>query len=776
MTRRDILLPWALLLLALVVLFHRLLAGDVLFWGLPSLQFYPWRHYAFEQLAGGHLPAWNPYLGAGAPLLANYQTALFYPPNLLLLLLPDPYAMSVIALLHVIWAGIGMWLFTGALDLPAFGRGISTLAYALCGYLIARVGSFPTADAGAWLPWLFWLAHRVLTGHRLSDMGWLALAFGMQLLAGHAQTAWYSAVGIGLYVLWQALWNLRVHPARQPIIVLSMAGLGLILGAGIAAVQLVPTAEYLMESHRSSGLDYDTLANLSYHPLRLTTLFSPNFYGTPVDGSYLTSGKGAFFEDAAYIGFIPVISALAAIWGWLRLRRRTDEPRGAAFASIPFWAGLALLALVLGMGKNTPLFRLLYNYVPTFDAFREPVRWLILADFGLAVLAGIGVQHWGRGKRVVFWSRLSAAGGGAMVVMALAYLTFAQPENDTLEVLSWGMIVWGCWVAAAALLTLIRPNEATGTRPSVWQVTVLVFVTIDLTWAGSGLNPTITRDYYDAVEVQRPSGRIYWFEDYRHDVTFGSGDKTEDKIAGFFNLSDYRIAGEQWRALRTSLLPNINMLDRVPSLNNNDPLLPEYHGQYIDLIEDLGTDSVKLLRAANVTEVYGETLPPLTPLFELSAPEDVPAWLVQEAQWLDSDNAITGALRDPAWDPAQTVILAGKPPADLSAIPTAGGSVTLLDNQPGDLRYRIDSDGAAYLVIGQTWYPGWSVTVNGEDAILVRANLAFQAVAVPDGTSEVRLRYRVNHWRTGVIITLLAALVTVGLIGWRTIRPRQNRS
>ena len=771
MTRRDIVLAWALLLLALVALFHRLLAGEVLFWGLPSLQFYPWRHYAFEQVAGGYLPAWNPYLGAGAPLLANYQTALFYPPNWLHLLLPDYYAMSVIALLHVVWAGIGMWLFTGALDLPAFGRGISTLAYALCGYLIARFGSFPTADAGAWLPWLFWLAHRVLAGRRLSDMSWLALVFGMQLLAGHAQTAWYSAVGIGLY----ALWSLRVHPARQRIVALSMAGLSLILGAGIAAIQLIPTMEYLMESHRSGGLDYGTLTNLSYHPLRLTTLFSPNFYGTPVDGSYLTSGKGAFFEDAAYIGFIPIVSALAAIWGWLRLWRRTDELRGAAFATIPFWAGLALLALVLGMGKNTPLYRPLYEYVPTFDAFREPVRWLILTDFGLAVLAGIGVQHWGRGKQVVFWSRLSAAGGGAMVVMALAFLTFSQPENDTLEVLSWGMIVLGCWVAAAALLTLIRPDETTGTLPPVWQVTVLVFVAIDLTWAGSGLNPTITRDYYDATDVQRPTGRFYWFEDYRHDMIFGSGDETEEEIDGFFNLSDYRIAGEQWRALRTSHLPNINMLDRVPSLNNNDPLLPDYHSQYIDLIEDLGTDSVTLLRAANVTEVYGKTIPSLTPLFVPSEPEDVPAWLVQDAQWFDSDETIKSALRDPGWDPAQTVILAGEAPANVEAASMAEGSITVLDNRPGDLRYSVESDGTAYLVISQTWYPGWSVTVNDEDATLYRANLAFQAVAVPDGTSEVRLRYRVNHWGTGVIFTVLAAVFTVGLIGWRKIRPQQNR-
>ena len=87
MTRRDIprWFPFALLIAALVALFHPLLRGETLFWGLPSLQFYPWRQFAFDELSAGRLPTWNPYLGAGAPLLANYQTAIFYPPNWLYL-------------------------------------------------------------------------------------------------------------------------------------------------------------------------------------------------------------------------------------------------------------------------------------------------------------------------------------------------------------------------------------------------------------------------------------------------------------------------------------------------------------------------------------------------------------------------------------------------------------------------------------------------------------------------------------------------------------------
>jgi hypothetical protein len=759
MTRRDVpaWLPLALILLVLLVLFHRLVAGETLFWGLPTLQFYPWRQFAFEELRAGHLPTWNPYLGAGAPLLANYQTAVFYPPNWLFLLLPGPQAMSLGAVLHVIWAGVGMWLFTGALGLAPFGRGMSTLSFALSGYLIARLGSFPTTDAAAWIPWIFWLAHRVLTGRRWRDVGWLGLAFGMQLLSGHAQTAWYSSVGVGLYVLWQVLWRRR----DRRLYTLALASVGMLLGLAVAAVQLIPTAEYLRESQRSGGLDYDTLTNLSYHPARLITWLSPNFYGTPADGSYIT--KGIYFEDTAYIGFIPFISAIAAIAGWVRKRKHLSEH--PTFLTVPFWAMLAPVALVVAMGKYNPGFRFLYDHVPTFDAFREPVRWLILTTFSLSVLAGIGTQHWGRGRWVVFWSRLAAAGGGGMAVMALGFLRYSDSVSKNLEVLSRGMVVLGCWIAVAALFTLTQPIDPSPSSLRVWRTAVLVFVATDLAWMADGLNPTVPAEFFDRQDVSQPVGRIYWYDEYRQDLTFGSAPDAPVHVDGYFDLADYRQAKENWQAVRASLLPNINMLDRVPSLNNNDPLLPSYHSGYVDLIEQLGEQAGALLEAAGVSQAYGKQPAGWQGENPYSSPEaPTLVRLVPQADWYGTDAAIREALRDPAWNPAQTVILAGEPAAASGAPNMTNGQVAVLESGPTTLRYRVTTDGATYLVIAQTWYPGWTATVNGKSAPLYRANLAFQAVIVPPGQSDVTLSYHLNRWRLSVGCTAPGLLAVLGLV------------
>jgi len=84
-----------------------------MYWGTPLLQFYPWRRFALDAIRSGHLPLWNPYLGNGAPLIANHQSAVFYPPNWISLLLPLDYSLGWLAALHLIWAGTGMTNWSG---------------------------------------------------------------------------------------------------------------------------------------------------------------------------------------------------------------------------------------------------------------------------------------------------------------------------------------------------------------------------------------------------------------------------------------------------------------------------------------------------------------------------------------------------------------------------------------------------------------------------------------------------------------------------------------
>src|SRR5690606_14540818 len=160
--RRIRFLPYLPVWLLPLILFARpLFLGEALFWGTPLLQFAPWWRYAAETLRAGELPLWNPLVGMGAPLLANYQTGLFYPSNWLYLLLDTAgglpaltWGMALGAALHLGWAGTGMARLARRLGLGTLAQTVSGLAFGLCGYLVARAWFFSVLSAASWLPWI----------------------------------------------------------------------------------------------------------------------------------------------------------------------------------------------------------------------------------------------------------------------------------------------------------------------------------------------------------------------------------------------------------------------------------------------------------------------------------------------------------------------------------------------------------------------------------------------------------------------------------------------
>lgn len=730
-TRDDLRTAFSLLILAvlLVVVFHRLLIGEVLIWGLPPLQFYPWRAYALSLLQEGQLPLWNPYNGAGAPLFANYQSALLYPLNWLSFVLPLAPTMSITAAAHLFIAGWGMWKFTSRLGYSALGQGISVLAFGMTSYLVARLGTFPIISAAAWLPWLLWATLGILQQGRSRDVALLAVFCALLLLAGHAQTAWYALLLTGLYALWSWL-RQRSHSPRP----LAMLLCGVLLGAGAAAPQLLATGELLLTSQRASGVDYDFAMNFSYAPLRTLNLLSPNIFGNPGDGSVL--GSGAFFEDAVYIGLVPLVSAGAAVLGWLRGR---GSPMHAHLREVPFWGTIVIIAFVFALGRHTPIFPFLYENIPTFDLFQAPVRWHLWTVFGLSVLAGAGAAAWQTNRRARTWAaRLTVVCIAAALVGGIGQFLF-EGGSENIRTMLRSVLITGLIGSAAGILTLRQP-KADAAGHGRWSLLALLLIAVDLGWAAQGLNVT-TRATFAAIPGEPSAPRAYWDSETLDTVQFGQ----------FFLFSDYRAAVARWDDARQSLLPNLNLLDGRPLLNNFDPLRPGYFAQYLALIEDHPDEARALLNAAHVDATFDSNgvLQPLPSLSER-------AWLVDAACWHPSDFEASAALLSAGWDRQLQVQLSGEGGclnADASA---SAGGVSSLEDRSSELIITFNSTRPAWLVVADTYYPGWRAEINGEPAHIERANLAFRAVRVDSGAQTVRMVYDPGWLLPGTAISLLS--------------------
>lgn len=497
--RRRAALNWLLLALALaggVLLVYAplLLTNRVLATGDAFAYFTPYRDYANAALRAGRLPLWNPYLFLGAPFLANPQTAIFYPLHWPFIALPAAQSLLASLALHLWLAGLGAAVYVRRVARLGWLAALTAgLIWSLSGYLGARAGQINQVSVMAWLPWLLTLLEASvprwrLTSHGLStnqvapSVRWLAfaalaLAVGLQLLAGHTQSSFINLTGLLLAALWPglaallaALWAVvrRQRSALERAALRATAGRTLaalsavLLGFLLAAVQLLPTLELSGLSIRSGGLSWREAVSFSLQPLGLLLTLLPS-YGENLADRFATPAYG---EYVAYVGVVGLLLALLALLRWRNRagRRPLDSPWGLA-------AALALLGFGLALGAYNPLYFVLVKLVPGFDLFRAPARWMALYTFGVSVLAAHGAAALPQlrlGQRA--WPGL-AHGRRRWLAAALALLALAL-----LTVQRWpGWLTVALWLAAGLALAGIAIWQAR--RPWVaWLLAPLLLV------------------------------------------------------------------------------------------------------------------------------------------------------------------------------------------------------------------------------------------------------------------------------------------------------------
>jgi hypothetical protein len=747
-------LPLALLLLTIALIFYKFFLGEVLYWGLPSLQFYPWREFAMSEFAQGRIPLWNPYNGMGAPLLANYQSALLYPPHLLYFLFPGPQMMGFLGMLHLAWAGYGMWRLTGRFKCPPLGRGIAALAYPLSTMLVARFGTIPMVDAAAWLPWLMLAVDALLDGATLARILALAAVLTMQLLAGHAQWTFYSFVLAGSYSLWKLLRYRRDYPLRRSAGILIGALLAFSLALGIAAAQLVPTAELQRQSQRASGVDETFALNFSFPPPSLINFLNPNFYGNPGDGTYAI--KGAYFEVTAYLGILPLtLAVLGPLYYFLmqrRKRRNLPTPDIPDNPLIPFFSLVAVLSVILALGKFG-IYPLLYRYVPTFNLFQAPARWLLLAVFSMAMLAAFAVPMWKPERRALIRIRIVLIGAISVTAAGIIAQLIMRSAEPLMVQMLYGVTVIGALVAAVSVIFLTQPADER--HYSRWAIAVLVFVAADLWWANALSNPTAPASFYDRPLLAFPlPGRIFWRDPNNQQLPEATFDT-------YLKLNDYRMTADQLNSYRSLHLPNMNLLDRQLLVNNFDPLRPDWFDRYTRLLTN-PTPTGLLLHAG---AIFCEESFSARVAFrgDCGSPDGDRILLVPTAKTFNSPDAVEQFISAKDWDPAKVVAI-----ETTDSIPstTNAGTAKLSHETPQELAIDIDSPDGGMLVVADTYYPGWMATIDGNPTPIYRANLAFRTVIVPAGKHTVLMRYLPDSWRTSVLISLasLAVFVTLAII------------
>ena len=423
-----------LALFVLALYYPLLFTNRVLASGDALLYFYPYRDYVAAVLRAGQLPFWNPYLFAGAPLLANPQAAVLYPLHWPLIWLPVTAQVYWSAAIHTWLLGLGGYCLLRAWRASAWAGLATGLILAGSGFVGGLLGHINQLNAAAWLPWAALClvlppndGEEGQVAPRWPDLLGRAIGFGvitaLMLLAGHTQSVYINLFGLGVWCtlpLFAALWRwvrargqagreLRqrrgaeaqrrrgkafswlfgshrdLDPAamapdrrlgRSAVAPLMIYTGGVLLALLLSAAQLLPTLELSQLGIRSSGLPYLDATSFSLKPWQLGWSLLPSYGLVSLQAVFDTP---AYTEFVAYVGIVGIL--LAGLGAW--------RGRGPART---FGLLLVGIGLLLALGRWNPITFVLHQFVPGFDLFRVPARWMMLYTLGAAVLAGLGVE------------------------------------------------------------------------------------------------------------------------------------------------------------------------------------------------------------------------------------------------------------------------------------------------------------------------------------------------------------------------------------------------
>ncbi len=707
---------------------------------------YPTYSFAQSWITRGVLPLWNPYIFGGAPFVGDIQTALFYPPNLLVYFLSNPLTyrdLELLAVLHFYIAGAGMYALLRYAPLRENGRGLRRLA-ALAGALafefsdlfITHFGNLNLIAAAAWLPFAFLFFMRALetsddappfaprmifkerAALRDAILGgvFLALAF----FAGHIQPYLFSVLALALYAGFVSLTQ-RARWKRAVILL----GVTMAVALGLNAATFLPAFELARLSVRSA-FTYADAAQYSLPPLELVGILVPGFFGRGAENAWGPWQR----VEAGYLGVLPLFLAASALWA-----RRTRKTI--------YFALLAFVGLLLALGGYTILHGWLFQFAPGFGQLRAPARFVFLFDFGLAALAAIGLdallarddatrQKIRVGLKYAAWGVLFVAlVSGAL---ALGILILGQGQDPALfQRIANAANALAFFILLLALsLALFAAWTRDGLSPRAWGGLAIALIAFDLFSLGANVDvgisdPTLGYQRADVVAFL----------------------KTNLGLARIDSRTD--VEG-LWR-------PDTGLLYGLQDVYGDNPLVLNSFNAYWD---NLGGRDSAAYQALNVKYVLARRGTPL--------PENF-------VHAFDGGGGIT------VWEnktAAPRAWFVTNPPRaengiDVTGLPYNAEPVAITGYGPNEIVMQVNAPEDGYIILSEVDAPGWKAFVDGQETAIVRANNLLRAFAVRAGEHYARMTYEPQSFQLGALISGLTLLLLVVLGLFALVARRKQK-
>ena len=680
---------------------------------------YPLAHFQQDCLRHGEFPFWNPYNNCGVPFLAQWNTMPLYPPALFYLALPLKWSLGMFSLLHLWWAGLGMYLLARRWTGNNFAAAFAGIAFAFNGFTLNLI-MWPSHIATfSWLPWVALFTERAWRegGQKIIFAAFIG---ALQMLAGGPETilfTWLIVTALWLQQLVAGASSRRAMLWRFPLVVALVISLTL--------AQLLPFLDLVAHAQRATGF-----ADLrwSMPGFGLANFLVPMAFGSTVtEGIFFQHGQ--YWTSSYYLGLGTLWLALLAV---VSLR----EHRVWLLTTI------AMLGLVFALGEHTPVLPALRKLLPALSFITYPIKYVTVVVFAAPLLAAFALANFAKVQKKLLpvGVLLFALLGGILIWTQLAPL----PGDDAHATLLNGFSRAGFLIFTGAILFALS-RAASSALLRFAPLLLLLVAWADVFTHEPAQNPTVPPWVYEpnlsrsklALDPAPALGgaRAMLSPLAANELTrFGAHDPKDNFLAK-----------------RLAYCANANLLDAAPKVDGFFSLTPRESDEVLSLFYA-------------TTKANYPALENFLGVAQCTAPDEIFHWQTrtnylplvtagQKPVFID-DSSMDSPLRNPSFDGSKIVFL----PEQYRLLVTVSNQTDakILSSTFGlqSVTIKAEASAPSLVVVAQTYYHNWEVEVDGAPTPLLRANVAFQAVQMPAGKHAIRIFYHDRAFEIGAAISL----------------------
>lgn len=725
-------------------------------------ELYPWKTLVIDAIRQKTLPLWNPYSFSGTPLLANYQSQALYPLSFLYLILPQHIAWTIMMMLQLFLGLVFMYLFARVIGLSAPAGILAAVAFNLSSFSVVWTEFNTVWHTILWLPLLLYIVERGIAQKQLSVKQQLVFLFALfsSITAGHPQDFINVFLFFGIYTFFRVItcssWNSKEKVSFLIKTIVPIVCIAFLL----ASIQLLPTIELFTLSSRVPHDVGHILSTMLVQLWQLPMLVYQDFFGNPATKTYTTPDT--------YVGktiSIGVVGFLLVLWSLLSKIRNWHK----TFFSL-------VLVCMLCISISSPITYILYQFPVPILSTGTPTRNLFILMFALALLAGFGLEMV-RTKKYSIRKNCIVTCITIALVWTVAYILPSAFPFLLPSVLKKSAVIitalMGC-----SLCILIAAKQK-----SVFAYAFIALVSIELGYGFIKFNPFVPADFlYPENEtityLQKNSGinRFWGYGTARFESNLNvqyrlfSTDGTDPLNIKWYN--QFMQASKNGKLTRVFTRSTRSDSGLAEGYGPRD--LPD--NRYRLRIMDLTGVKYVLDRPENPKDNFtfdASRFMPVTTLknnytvFEnkLVYPR---AFLVSTYKTYASLESFEEQFFADSFNPRTTLLL----PEKTAPIPirSADHATAIISSyKPEEVIIQTESDAPQLLFLSDAYAPGWIATVDNRRTEVLRADYAFRAVAVPEGSHTIRFIYRPTSVTSGFIgtcvgIILLGIFLEVGII------------